>query len=150
MFGDLTFMVAGRMACGVVHDELMVRVGPDGHRIGLGRATYAADGLHRPADAGMVYVDPSGIASDADLAYWVHRAVTADVGWIRTFDVVDAETRESSGAVPASTVLPGRNVDRADGESASTRWKQTPGLRSCLGGGALPPAAVSLDGAEDL
>jgi hypothetical protein len=31
MFGGITFMVAGRIACGVVHDDLMVRVGPDGH-----------------------------------------------------------------------------------------------------------------------
>ena len=32
MFGGLTFMVADKMACGVVHDDLMVRVGPDGQR----------------------------------------------------------------------------------------------------------------------
>ena len=30
MFGGLAFMVNGNMACGIVGDELMVRVGPDG------------------------------------------------------------------------------------------------------------------------
>ena len=35
MFGGLTFMVAGRMAVGVVHDDLMVRVGAAGHDCAL-------------------------------------------------------------------------------------------------------------------
>src|SRR5262245_2784345 len=29
MFGGLTFMLNGHMCCGIVRDELMVRVGPD-------------------------------------------------------------------------------------------------------------------------
>ena len=29
MFGGLTFMVRGHMCCGVIKDELMVRVGPE-------------------------------------------------------------------------------------------------------------------------
>lgn len=76
MFGGLTFMVADRMACGVVHDDLMVRVGPDGYQAAL------AEPYARPMDftgrpmRGMVSVDPAGIVSDADLARWVHRAVT--------------------------------------------------------------------------
>ncbi len=38
MFGGLCFGLNGNMACGVTGDELMVRVGPDGH----------ADALKRP------------------------------------------------------------------------------------------------------
>ena len=76
MFGGLTFMVAGRMACGVVKDELMVRVGPDGHGSALAEPhTRPMDFTGRPM-RGMVYVDAAGIASDADLAHWVQRAVT--------------------------------------------------------------------------
>lgn len=29
MFGGIAFMIGARMAVGVVHDDLMVRVGPD-------------------------------------------------------------------------------------------------------------------------
>ncbi|MCZ6867089.1 MAG: TfoX/Sxy family protein [Chloroflexi bacterium] len=29
MFGGLTFMVSGRMCCGVTGEDLMVRVGPE-------------------------------------------------------------------------------------------------------------------------
>jgi len=72
----MTFMVADKMACGVVHDELVVRVGPEGYQSALTEPhTRPLDFTGRPM-RGMVYVDPAGIASDADLARWVHRAVT--------------------------------------------------------------------------
>ena len=75
MFGGLTFMVAGRMACGVVHDDLMVRVGANGSEEAL------SDPHARPMDftgrpmRGMVYVSPAGVAADVDLARWIRRAV---------------------------------------------------------------------------
>ena len=75
MFGGLTFMVAGKMACGVVHDDLMVRVGPDGHDSASGEPhTRPMEFTGRPL-RGMVCVDPAGVASDADLARWVDRGV---------------------------------------------------------------------------
>jgi TfoX/Sxy family transcriptional regulator of competence genes len=75
MFGGLTFMVAGKMACGVVHDDLMVRVGPDGDEAALAEPhTRPMDFTGRPM-RGMVYVDPAGLATDADLGHWVDRAV---------------------------------------------------------------------------
>jgi TfoX/Sxy family transcriptional regulator of competence genes len=76
MFGGLTFMIAGKMACGVVHDELMVRVGPDQRDSALAEPhTRPMDFTGRPM-RGMVYVDPAGVASDSDLARWVDRATS--------------------------------------------------------------------------
>jgi len=76
MFGGLTFMVAGKMACGVVHEELMVRVGPHGHDSALAEPhTRPMDFTGRPM-RGMIYIDPEGIASDGDLARWLDRAVS--------------------------------------------------------------------------
>jgi hypothetical protein len=37
MFGGLCFLVRGNMACGIVDDELMVRVGPDAYEDALAR-----------------------------------------------------------------------------------------------------------------
>jgi TfoX/Sxy family transcriptional regulator of competence genes len=80
MFGGLTFMVAGKMACGVVHDDLMVRVGPDGHEAALAEPhTRPMDFTGRPMH-GMVYVDPAGLATDAELVQWVDRAVRVATG----------------------------------------------------------------------
>ena len=40
MFGGLAFMVNGHMACGIIKDQLMVRVGPDAYDTVL-RLTHA-------------------------------------------------------------------------------------------------------------
>jgi len=76
MFGGITFMVAGRMACGVIRDDLVVRVGPEGHDAALSEPhARPMDFTGRPM-RGMVYVEPAGLLGDADLARWVERAVS--------------------------------------------------------------------------
>ena len=73
MFGGLTFMLGSSMCCGVVKDDLMVRVGPEGYEAAL------ADPGARPMDftgrpmRGMVYVGSDGHRTDADLGRWVGR-----------------------------------------------------------------------------
>jgi hypothetical protein len=37
MFGGIAYMLSGNMACGIVGDDLMVRVGPDGYGDALER-----------------------------------------------------------------------------------------------------------------
>ncbi len=73
MFGGLAFMLAGHMVCGIVNDNLMVRLGADG-------AEHALDQPHvRPMDftgrpmKGMVFVEPDGMKGGA-LQQWVHAA----------------------------------------------------------------------------
>lgn len=75
MFGGLTFMVAGKMACGVVGDVLMVRVGPDASADSLAQPhTRPMDFTGRPMK-GMVYVDPQGTRTKRQLGAWVARGV---------------------------------------------------------------------------
>jgi len=73
MFGGLAFMINGNMACGIVKDELMLRLGAEG-------ANSALDQEHvRPMDfsgrpmTGMVYVGRAGLG-DAELRGWVAEA----------------------------------------------------------------------------
>ncbi len=76
MFGGIAFMVGGNMACGVIHDELMVRVGSNDFESALAEPhARVMDFTHRPSK-GMVYVGVDGIASDEDLARWVERGAT--------------------------------------------------------------------------
>jgi TfoX/Sxy family transcriptional regulator of competence genes len=76
MFGGIAFMVSGNMACGVIGDELMVRVGPDGHDDALSEPhVRIMDFTHRPI-RGMVYVGVPAITSDTDLERWVTRGTT--------------------------------------------------------------------------
>ncbi|MCA0901143.1 TfoX/Sxy family protein [Microbulbifer agarilyticus] len=73
MFGGLAFMLNGNMACGVVGEELMVRVGPDNYQAALGeRYTRPMDFTGRPLK-GMVYVEEDAILED--LNGWVTRGV---------------------------------------------------------------------------
>lgn len=71
MFGGVAFMVGGNMACGIVGDEMMVRVGGDNYEDALSRPhARPMDFTGRPM-RGMVYVSPSGFQSAADLGAWV-------------------------------------------------------------------------------
>lgn len=71
MFGGLAFMLNGNMACGVVGEELMVRVGPDSYQEALAeRYTRPMDYTGRPLK-GMVYVEEDAVAADLD--DWVSR-----------------------------------------------------------------------------
>lgn len=71
MFGGLCFLVRGHMACGIVGDTLMVRVGPARYTEALARPyARAMDFTGKPLK-GMVYVAPAGIEDDAALEGWV-------------------------------------------------------------------------------
>jgi TfoX/Sxy family transcriptional regulator of competence genes len=71
MFGGIAFMLGGNMACGVIRDDLMVRVGPDAHDEAVAEPhVRPMDFAHRPM-RGMVYVEPAGVRLDKDLARWV-------------------------------------------------------------------------------
>lgn len=75
MFGGLAFMVDGHMACGVVGDDLMLRLGAEGADEALGRPhVREMDFTGRPL-TGMVYLAPEGQHGGA-LATWVGNAVS--------------------------------------------------------------------------
>ena len=75
MFGGLAFMVRGHMCCGVVGDELMVRVGPKAYEAAL-KENHARemDFTGKPL-RGMVYVAAPGLASAKQLGKWVERGL---------------------------------------------------------------------------
>ncbi len=74
MFGGIAFLVAGNMACGVMGDELMVRVGPERAPmlIESEEGARAMDMKGRPM-RGWVLVTPEATADDGDLERWVRR-----------------------------------------------------------------------------
>ena len=68
-------MVNGHMCCGLTNTALMVRVGREHYERALALPhARPMDFTGRPL-TGMVYVDPSGYRTDADLATWVQRGV---------------------------------------------------------------------------
>jgi TfoX/Sxy family transcriptional regulator of competence genes len=75
MFGGLTFMVGGHMACGVIGEELMVRVGPDAYAEALkDRHAREMDFTGTPLK-GFLFIEPKGFDTEDTLRGWVDRAV---------------------------------------------------------------------------
>jgi TfoX/Sxy family transcriptional regulator of competence genes len=75
MFGGLAFMLGGNMACGIIRDELMVRVGSDDHDRALAEPHTRAMDFNGRLMRGMLYVEKPGFAGDADLRRWVEWGV---------------------------------------------------------------------------
>jgi TfoX N-terminal domain len=80
MFGGLAFMLHGNMACGIVKDELMLRLGPEGADAALDRPHVRQMDFTGKPMTGMVFVEPAGLDSEA-LAGFVGQAVA----YARTF-----------------------------------------------------------------
>jgi hypothetical protein len=75
MFGGVGFMLQGNMACGVLGEDLIVRVGPGRYEQALGRPqTRVFDMTGRPMK-GWVMVAAGGYESEEDLAGWVRQGV---------------------------------------------------------------------------
>ena len=73
MFGGLAFMLGGHMFCGIVGEELMLRLGPEGADSALGRPhVRPMDFTSRPM-TGMVFVSPEGLRGPA-LRRWVDQS----------------------------------------------------------------------------
>lgn len=75
MFGGLAFLLGGNMCCGIVREELMVRVGPDAHAASLAVPHAREMDFTGRAMKGMVYVGTDGLGEDEELAAWVGRGI---------------------------------------------------------------------------
>ena len=77
MFGGLAFMISGNMCCGVMGEDLLVRVGPDANESALAEpAARPFEMGQRGPSAGFILVGPGGTETEDDLAAWVRRALT--------------------------------------------------------------------------
>ncbi|MEZ5355365.1 MAG: TfoX/Sxy family protein [Bryobacteraceae bacterium] len=75
MFGGLAFLLDGHMCCGIVGEDLMVRVGPEAADEALAQPhARPMDFTGRPMK-GMVYVAAEGVATARQLKAWVGRGV---------------------------------------------------------------------------
>jgi hypothetical protein len=73
MFGGLSFLLNGNMACGVIKDELIVRVGPQSDTVHQPHAR-PFDFTGRPM-SGWVVVEPAGFESGHSLQQWLEQGI---------------------------------------------------------------------------
>lgn len=71
MFGGICFLLHGNMCCGVLGNDLIIRVEPDQLGTLLSKKhTRIFDFSGRPSKS-MLYVGPGGLRKDADLQRWL-------------------------------------------------------------------------------
>jgi len=75
MFGGLSFLLKGKMFCGVLKENLVVRIDPEssGELLNL-PYVRPMDFTGRPM-RGFLYVSPSGYKTDRELSKWVERSI---------------------------------------------------------------------------
>jgi TfoX/Sxy family transcriptional regulator of competence genes len=75
MFGGLAFLRHGKMCCGIVGQDLMVRVVEEDMPLALRRAhVRPMDFTGRPL-RGFVYVSPRGLATEGSLREWIRKGL---------------------------------------------------------------------------
>lgn len=71
MFGGLAFMVKGKMAIGIVKDDLMVRVVESKYQVALDKPHCREMDFTGKPLKGFLYVGPEGMDADRDLDAWL-------------------------------------------------------------------------------
>jgi hypothetical protein len=75
MFGGLGFMLNGNICCGVIGDEMIARLGPEGAEAAFSDShTRPFDFTGRPMK-GWIYIEAVGVDEDDALDRWVTRAI---------------------------------------------------------------------------
>jgi TfoX/Sxy family transcriptional regulator of competence genes len=73
MFGGIAFLLNGSMFCGIVKDDLMVRVGPEQHDVAVAEPhARPMDFTGRPMK-GYVFVALDGLKTEKALVRWLDR-----------------------------------------------------------------------------
>ena len=75
MFGGLSFLVQGNMACGVIGTDMVVRVGKEQYTEAMLHPHSREMDFTGRSMKGWVYVGEEGYERDVDLAEWVQMGV---------------------------------------------------------------------------
>jgi TfoX/Sxy family transcriptional regulator of competence genes len=75
MFGGLTFMVQGNMACGLIKEDFMVRVGAAKYDETLRKPHTRKMEFTGKSMKGFIMVEAEGYEDDKALASWVKQGV---------------------------------------------------------------------------
>src|SRR5258708_17068525 len=75
MMGGLSFMVRGKMCCGVMGEDLLVRVGAAEARRALAEPETRPFDMGRGPSADWLLIAPAGVGTDKALGNWVRKAL---------------------------------------------------------------------------
>lgn len=73
MFGGICFLLQGNMACGILKDDLIVRVGPERYEESLVLPHVREFDVTGRSMKGWVMVSRDGQAEESDLSFWIEQ-----------------------------------------------------------------------------
>jgi TfoX/Sxy family transcriptional regulator of competence genes len=75
MFGGLSFLLHGKMCCGILQNDLVVRIQPEDYESALEQPSVRPmDFTGRPLK-GFIYVGPEGYQTEKELSRWIERGI---------------------------------------------------------------------------
>jgi TfoX/Sxy family transcriptional regulator of competence genes len=75
MFGGVAFMLNGKMCCGVIKNDLLVRVGPEQNKKALALPNSRPMDFTGKPMKGFIYVDSKGWSKEASLKKWIEMGI---------------------------------------------------------------------------
>ncbi|HEX2239884.1 MAG TPA: TfoX/Sxy family protein [Actinomycetota bacterium] len=76
MFGGLAFMVKGHMCCGVIKEDMVVRVDPErSEQLLKDKSARPMDFSGKPMK-GFLYIAPAGLRTEKQLRRWVDEGLS--------------------------------------------------------------------------
>jgi TfoX/Sxy family transcriptional regulator of competence genes len=75
MMGGVCYLVDDKMCVGVVKEELMARIDPEGTGDALKKTGCRLMDFTGKTMKGFLFIDPEGTDMDADLEYWIRLAL---------------------------------------------------------------------------
>ena len=76
MFGGIAFLLNGKMFCGVIKNNLVVRTGPDYYEKALTKPNVRPMDFTGKPMKGFVYVGSDGCKTDRILAEWIDSGIS--------------------------------------------------------------------------
>ncbi len=75
MMGGVCYMINDKMCVGVVKNDLMARIDPEGTEDALKKTGCRLMDFTGKSMKGFLFIDPEGTDMDADLEYWIKLAL---------------------------------------------------------------------------
>jgi hypothetical protein len=115
MFGGLCFMWAGNMVCGVMAQDLLVRIDPDLFQDALTRPHVREMDFTGRTMKGFVSVGREGVAGDDDLRLWVGLGLAR----AKTFPPKNAAARKVKKAPKKAAKAPKKAANKKAAKKSS-------------------------------
>jgi TfoX/Sxy family transcriptional regulator of competence genes len=75
MMGGLSFLYNGKMCVGIIKDEMMCRIDPDGHEAAVEKTGCRTMDFTKKPMKGWVMIDETGMKTKKEFGYWIGLAL---------------------------------------------------------------------------